>query len=300
MSSLKCLIRGCTGEQKYGSVCEKHKNANICVGCTKPFVKVLVGGRCGNCFRNYIASGEEAKIVPEIKTESKEVKTDSRKLNTCIECKKSFVKKLINERCGWCNKREKKRVEEKARSEAKISSDKKESKEDSKEETTRKDSKEKKVSKEEAARKEKTSVDKKGESKEDSKEDSKEKKVPEECPICLENYTSSETLTCENTHHLHKQCIIKSGKMKCPLCRGKVKGLTRIEAKELKDWNKKYNKQDEKKERHELREEVNQEAELYLLTFMHELFPQYSDAEFEELTEENPRIVMRLMRMISE
>ena len=294
MSSLKCLIRGCTGEQKYGSVCEKHKNANICVGCTKPFVKALVGGRCGNCFKNYINSPPEAKVVSEIKTESKEVKTDSRKLNTCIECKKSFVKKLINERCGWCNKREKKRVEEKARSEAKTSSDKEDSKEDSKEKNE--DSKEKKVSKEEATRKAKILSDKK----EDSKVDSKEKKVPEECPICLENYTPSDTLTCENTHQLHKQCIIKSGKMKCPLCRGKVKGLTRIEAKELKDWDKKYNKQDEKKERHQLREEVNHETELYLLEFMHELFPQYSDVEFRELIEENPRIIMRIMRMVSE
>lgn len=272
MSSLICLIRGCTEEQKYGCVCEKHKNANICTDCKKPFVKALLTGRCGKCYKNHITplSEVEVKTITETKSESKEAKVDSRKLNTCIECKKSFVRKLTNGRCGWCNNREMKRKEKFSdkKEEKKASKEEKEKTRDKKE--AKEDSKEKKISKEEIAQK-------------------------EDCPICLENYASIDTLSCENKHRLHKQCIIKSGKTKCPLCRGKVLGLTRVEAKELKSWNKKYEKQDEKEERRQLREE-----ERYRRAFVRELFPQISNEEFEELIEEDSRIVMYVMDIVNE
>lgn len=41
---------------------------------------------------------------------------------------------------------------------------------------------------------------------------------PEECPICVEKFEECDkALKCG--HWVHKQCIIKSGKSKCPICR---------------------------------------------------------------------------------
>lgn len=45
-------------------------------------------------------------------------------------------------------------------------------------------------------------------------------KEPDECPICLEPNTEDVpyiVLTCG--HHLHKECIIKWGRPKCPVCK---------------------------------------------------------------------------------
>ena len=39
-----------------------------------------------------------------------------------------------------------------------------------------------------------------------------------ECPVCTENINSS--LNCG--HFVHKECIIKSGKNECPICRKDV------------------------------------------------------------------------------
>lgn len=41
---------------------------------------------------------------------------------------------------------------------------------------------------------------------------------PEECPVCIETFDEDDSpLTCG--HWVHKECIIKSGKGQCPVCR---------------------------------------------------------------------------------
>ena len=53
---------------------------------------------------------------------------------------------------------------------------------------------------------------------------------PSECPVCYEALEDLKPLSCG--HWVHKTCIIKSKKDKCPMCREKVK-LTRREREEM-------------------------------------------------------------------
>ena len=53
---------------------------------------------------------------------------------------------------------------------------------------------------------------------------------PSECPVCYEELEDLKPLSCG--HWVHKNCIIKSKKDKCPMCREKVK-LTRREREEM-------------------------------------------------------------------
>ena len=53
---------------------------------------------------------------------------------------------------------------------------------------------------------------------------------PNECPVCYEALEDLKPLSCG--HWVHKSCIIKSKKDKCPMCREKVK-LTRREREDM-------------------------------------------------------------------
>jgi uncharacterized protein YbaR (Trm112 family) len=53
---------------------------------------------------------------------------------------------------------------------------------------------------------------------------------PSECPVCYEPLETDKALSCG--HWVHKTCIIKSKKDKCPMCREKVK-LTRREREDM-------------------------------------------------------------------
>ena len=61
---------------------------------------------------------------------------------------------------------------------------------------------------------------------------------PDECPVCMENLEHVHIpLSC--SHWVHRDCIIKWGKDKCPVCRAEIK-LTSTERKKLR---KKIHKQ---------------------------------------------------------
>lgn len=55
---------------------------------------------------------------------------------------------------------------------------------------------------------------------------------PDECPVCVEKFEPNDkALKCG--HWVHKQCIIKSGKSKCPICRFQIY----LKPNELKECN---------------------------------------------------------------
>ena len=68
------------------------------------------------------------------------------------------------------------------------------------------------------------------------------KKEENICIVCTENLNNNDKPCCKNKHIIHKECIIKSGKKECPLCRGKIlsKFLSPKENIELKTIGKKY------------------------------------------------------------
>jgi hypothetical protein len=72
----------------------------------------------------------------------------------------------------------------------------------------------------------------------------------EDCCVCLESTYDGEC--CEGKHFIHKNCIIKSGKDSCPLCRREtLKGfLSKEEMKELKCIHKKFD--DDKKSENDI------------------------------------------------
>jgi hypothetical protein len=49
------------------------------------------------------------------------------------------------------------------------------------------------------------------------------KKEKKECIVCYEDLTTKDKPLKECGHHIHKLCILKSGKNKCPLCRTELK-----------------------------------------------------------------------------
>lgn len=59
---------------------------------------------------------------------------------------------------------------------------------------------------------------------------------PEECPICMEELTNVHVpLSC--SHWVHRQCIVKWGKDKCPICRTEIK-LTSSEKRQIRKLHK--------------------------------------------------------------
>lgn len=53
---------------------------------------------------------------------------------------------------------------------------------------------------------------------------------PDECQVCIEKFTDKDTpLTCG--HWIHRECVVKSGKNLCPLCRFQL-NLTKKEKQE--------------------------------------------------------------------
>lgn len=49
------------------------------------------------------------------------------------------------------------------------------------------------------------------------------KKEEKECAVCYEKLTTKDKPLKECGHHIHKLCILKSGKNKCPMCRCTIK-----------------------------------------------------------------------------
>lgn len=61
---------------------------------------------------------------------------------------------------------------------------------------------------------------------------------PEECPICVETFQVEEQpLKCG--HYIHRECVIKSGKRHCPICRFNIY-LKPTEMKECKNYEMQY------------------------------------------------------------
>lgn len=59
---------------------------------------------------------------------------------------------------------------------------------------------------------------------------------PEDCPICMESLENVKIpLSC--SHWVHRDCIIKWGKNKCPICTANIK-LTKSEIKKMRRINK--------------------------------------------------------------
>lgn len=63
---------------------------------------------------------------------------------------------------------------------------------------------------------------------------------PDECIVCLETLDDKDHLQCG--HYIHRECIIKTGKNKCPMCRANVK-LDKKEAKECEKYELKYRRE---------------------------------------------------------
>ena len=62
---------------------------------------------------------------------------------------------------------------------------------------------------------------------------------PDECPVCMDHLERDEKpLTCG--HWVHKECIIKSGKGQCPICRFELY-LTLKERHECTNYRQQYN-----------------------------------------------------------
>lgn len=59
----------------------------------------------------------------------------------------------------------------------------------------------------------------------------------EDCPVCFDEIKSNLSLPCG--HWVHKKCIIKSGKLECPICRGKCESIF-TEKQKLKCESIKY------------------------------------------------------------
>jgi hypothetical protein len=76
----------------------------------------------------------------------------------------------------------------------------------------------------------------------------------EDCPVCTDPLSKKDVI--EGCHHrVHIDCIIKSGKDECPLCRGPVH-LKATQRKKLERIQRKYKKE-------EIREETRQVREMH-------------------------------------
>jgi len=45
---------------------------------------------------------------------------------------------------------------------------------------------------------------------------------PDECPVCLDEFCRTDEPLMPCAHWIHRECIMKSGKRICPLCRGQI------------------------------------------------------------------------------
>ena len=57
-----------------------------------------------------------------------------------------------------------------------------------------------------------------------------------ECIVCYENLTTKDKPIKECGHHIHKLCILKSGKNRCPICRCNIK-LSKKDMNECKKYS---------------------------------------------------------------
>lgn len=74
----------------------------------------------------------------------------------------------------------------------------------------------------------------------------------EDCPVCTDPLTKKDVLVlCK--HRIHMDCIIKSGKKECPICRSDVK-LTATQQLKLERVGRKYEKERIRAETQHLRE----------------------------------------------
>ncbi len=67
------------------------------------------------------------------------------------------------------------------------------------------------------------------------------KKEKKECIVCYEELTTKDKPIKECGHHIHKICILKSGKNRCPLCRTQLK-LSKKDMNICKEYDLKYTK----------------------------------------------------------
>ena len=63
---------------------------------------------------------------------------------------------------------------------------------------------------------------------------------PDECPVCLDELDQTD-LPLKCGHYVHRDCIIKSGKTKCPICRFDIY-LTLSELKKCKSYRLQYHR----------------------------------------------------------
>lgn len=81
-----------------------------------------------------------------------------------------------------------------------------------------------------------------------SKEQSKEE--VEDCCVCMDPLSYKDVLSCG--HHVHMECIIKSGKDLCPLCRESIK-MTDSQRKKMEKTRNKFKKDEIRDETNRLR-----------------------------------------------
>ena len=95
---------------------------------------------------------------------------------------------------------------------------------------------------------------------------------PQDCPVCFESLDNeNKTLSCG--HWVHKECVIKSKKDCCPLCRQTVE-LTLEEQYRIQELQ--YQEQRDEAPRIALNQEFNRVISRYIQTFIDE------DSEYEE------------------
>jgi len=61
-------------------------------------------------------------------------------------------------------------------------------------------------------------------------------KIEEECSVCYEILTKKDKVIKECGHRIHKLCILKSGKNKCPICRCDIK-FNKKDINKCKEYN---------------------------------------------------------------
>jgi hypothetical protein len=68
-----------------------------------------------------------------------------------------------------------------------------------------------------------------------------QKDPPDECCVCTDPVQKDKKILCECNSSVHRECIVKSGKSECPVCRRTVV-LKVSEKKRMKEYAEKYRK----------------------------------------------------------
>jgi hypothetical protein len=76
----------------------------------------------------------------------------------------------------------------------------------------------------------------------------------EECCVCYEIMDKDKPLKCK--HNVHLDCIIKSGKAQCPMCRASLK-LPKNILNKINNISKKYKEEELEEEQNNIRQEFN-------------------------------------------